>query len=131
MTQRWTMDEPRAMPAPTTAQDSGDGMTRRVLLNRAGIVGGAVLAAAVLPGSVEAAWPNSMASMPLAQVDPLSASKFALIVDGVEIAAFSGARGMSTEIKPATYVDPVTGGRSTGPRRRPSPSRCRSCSGAA
>jgi phage tail-like protein len=82
-------------PSDGRAADGGyEGISRRTLLNGAGAVGGAVLASSLLTGTATAqTQPTS----------PITANRFSLVVDGVEIATFNELSGIVAEVDASEY----------------------------
>jgi phage tail-like protein len=71
-----------------------EGLSRRALLNTAGAVGGTVLAASMLSGGAASAQTTTA---------PVTASRYALLVDGQEIATFTELAGIVAEVDPTDY----------------------------
>jgi phage tail-like protein len=93
---------PQTAPADLNerAEENSEGISRRWLLNGAGVLGGAVLAAAILPAAA--------AAEPLAQ--SVMATRFSLSADAIEIASFHELVGMVVDIQPVEFVDSTTPG---------------------
>ena len=89
------MDEPG--PDLETTQDTSEGISRRALLNSAGVLGGAAVAAALLPVGA--------AAMDLAQTTGITATRFSLTIDSYEIAAFQELSGITSEVTPVEYLE--------------------------
>jgi phage tail-like protein len=69
-----------------------DGLSRRALLNTVGAVGGTVLAASMLSGTAAAQ-----------TTSPITVSRFALVIDGVELGVFSELLGITAEVDQVDY----------------------------
>jgi phage tail-like protein len=96
------VESARTPATRATEQPTREGFTRRVLLNAAGVVGGTVLAGALLPGNVALAQ-----AAPPSLPAPLIAGRISLMVSNGEPTAFADLLGITLETQGTTSGGPL------------------------